>query len=56
LFALAGLTSGAEALLGWRVLTLLISPLGLVYYLQGRKRFVHDTGENEDSDGKLQER
>jgi hypothetical protein len=43
LFALAGLTSGAEALLGWRVLTLLISPLGLVYYLQGRKRFVHDT-------------
>ena len=42
LFALAGMSSGAEALLGWRVLTLLISPLGLVYYLQGRKRFVHD--------------
>jgi hypothetical protein len=56
LFALAGLTSGAEALLGWRVLTLLISPLGLVYYLQGRKRFVHDAGENEDPNGTLQAR
>jgi len=53
LFALAGLTSGAEALLGWRVLTLLISPLGLVYYLQGRKRFVHNTGEKEDPAGKM---
>ncbi|MCL4523664.1 MAG: flippase-like domain-containing protein [Acidobacteria bacterium] len=42
LFALAGLSGGAEALLGWRVLTILISPLGLVYYLQGRRRFVHD--------------
>jgi uncharacterized protein (TIRG00374 family) len=56
LFALAGLTSGAEALLGWRVLTLLISPLGLVYYLQGRKRFVHDAGEIEDPNGTLQAR
>jgi len=56
LFALAGLTSGAEALLGWRVLTLLISPLGLVYYLQGRKRFVHDTAVNADPDDSLQVR
>ncbi|MBI1737860.1 MAG: flippase-like domain-containing protein [Acidobacteria bacterium] len=51
LFALAGLTSGAEALLGWRVLTLLISPLGLLYYLQGRKRFVHDAEEETDATG-----
>ncbi len=42
LFSLAGLTGGAEALLGWRLLTILISLLGLVYYLQGRKRFVQD--------------
>ena len=56
LFALAGLSSGAEALLGWRVLTLLISPLGLVYYLQGRKRFVHETGHHEGLHGKSQAR
>lgn len=45
LFALAGLTGGAEALLGWRLLTIVISLLGLAYYLQGRKRFVHDVEE-----------
>lgn len=45
LFLLAGLTGGAEALLGWRLLTILISLLGLAYYLQGRKRFVHDAIE-----------
>ena len=53
LFSLAGLTSGAEALLGWRVLTLLISPLGLLFYLQGRKRFVHETGKQADPEGKF---
>ncbi|HEV8385309.1 MAG TPA: lysylphosphatidylglycerol synthase transmembrane domain-containing protein [Candidatus Acidoferrales bacterium] len=42
LFLLAGLTGGAEALLGWRLLTILVSFVGLAYYLQGRKRFVHD--------------
>jgi uncharacterized protein (TIRG00374 family) len=41
LFRLAHITTGAEALLGWRLLTTLISLLGLFYYLQGRKRFVH---------------
>ncbi len=45
LFSLAGLTGGAEALLGWRLLTILISFLGLAYYLQGRKRFVHEAEE-----------
>lgn len=42
LFALAGLHGGAEALLGWRLLTILIGLMGLGFYLQGRKRFVHD--------------
>ena len=42
LFALTGLSGGAEALLGWRLLTILIGMLGLAFYLQGRKRFVHD--------------
>jgi len=41
LFAMAGLSGGAEALLGWRVLNFVISILGLLYYLQGRRRFVH---------------
>ncbi len=45
LFALAGLTGGAEAILGWRVLTILISVVGLGFYLQGRQRFVHDAIE-----------
>lgn len=45
LFALAGLAGGAEALLGWRVLTILMSLLGLAYYLQGRQRFVHAAKE-----------
>ena len=34
-----GLTGGAEALLGWRLLTILTGLVGLVFYLQGRKRF-----------------
>jgi uncharacterized membrane protein YbhN (UPF0104 family) len=36
LFDLAGLTGGVEALLGWRMLTLVIDLLGLFFYLQGR--------------------
>ena len=40
LFRLAHVATGAEALLGWRLLTTLISLMGLVYYLQGRKQFV----------------
>ncbi len=42
LFSLAGLSGGAEALLGWRLLTIAISLLGLGFYLQGRRRFVHE--------------
>lgn len=45
LYSLAGLVGGAEALLGWRLLTLLIGLLGLAFYLQGRERFVHDIEE-----------
>ena len=42
LFGLIGLTGGAEVLLAWRLLTILIGLLGLVYYLEGRRRFVHE--------------
>ena len=41
LFAVAGLTGGAEALLGWRLLNFLIGLPGLLFYLHGRRRFVH---------------
>jgi uncharacterized protein (TIRG00374 family) len=41
LFEVAGLSGGAEALLGWRMLTILISMIGLVFYLRGRRRFIH---------------
>ena len=50
LFAMAGLTGGAEALLGWRLLTILISLLGLIFYLQGRRRFVRIAEVSPSSD------
>ncbi len=45
LFSMAGLAGGAEGLLGWRLLTILLGLLGLVFYLQGRKKFVHHADE-----------
>jgi glycosyltransferase 2 family protein len=45
LFAVAGLTGGAEALLCWRVWTSLVRLLGLVFYLRGIERvFGHHVG------------
>lgn len=43
LFILAGLSGGAELLLGWRLLAIAIGFCGLAYYLQGRKPFVRDS-------------
>ncbi len=40
LFSLVHLTGGADALLGWRLLNIVISLPGLAVYLQGRSRFV----------------
>jgi uncharacterized protein (TIRG00374 family) len=42
LFSMAGLTGGAEALLGWRILMIVIGLLGLFFYIQGRQRLIHD--------------
>ncbi len=42
LFSLGGLTRGADILLGWRLVTVLVSLLGLFYYLQGLRRVVSD--------------
>jgi hypothetical protein len=44
LFALAGLSGGADLLLGWRFLSLLVGLGGLFFYFEGRKRFVQDSG------------
>jgi len=41
LFTLAGLAGGAETMLGYRVLMVGVSLLGVVFYLQGGRRFVH---------------
>ena len=43
LFKLAGVAGGAEVMLGWRLLMLLVGPIGLIFYLQGRQRFIHDS-------------
>lgn len=40
LFSLGGLARGADILLGWRLVTVLVSLLGLVFYLQGLRRCV----------------
>lgn len=40
LFALAGFDGGAEAVIGWRLLTLILAPAGLLLYLRGRQQFV----------------
>jgi glycosyltransferase 2 family protein len=43
LFALAGFSGGAETMLGFRVLMAVVSLPGLVFYLQGGRRFVQHT-------------
>jgi uncharacterized membrane protein YbhN (UPF0104 family) len=40
LFRLAGLSNGAVALIGWRLLSLVPAAMGLVVYLRGRRQFV----------------
>lgn len=40
LFSLGGLEGGAEAILGWRLLMLLIGLAGAFFYLRGDRRFV----------------
>ncbi len=42
-----GLSGGAEVLLGWRLLTVLIGLVGLGFYLRGGRRFVHLAAEAE---------
>lgn len=50
LFRLAHIATGAEALLGWRLLTTLISLPGLIYYLQGRQQFIQVKKESDDAE------
>lgn len=53
LFTMAGLKGGAETLLGWRVMMILVGLVGLFFYLQGRRRFVHHEDEMERRDTAL---
>ena len=41
LFRIANITSGAESMLAWRVLTTLLGVAGLLFYLKGRERLLH---------------
>ena len=50
LFRLAHIATGAEALLGWRLLSTLISLPGLIYYLQGRRQFIQVKKETTDAE------
>ena len=44
LFKMVNLSGGAEILLGWRFLMILIGLIGLIFYLQGQERFVQAKG------------
>jgi uncharacterized membrane protein YbhN (UPF0104 family) len=41
LFHMVGRDGGAEAILGWRLLMFVLGLAGLVFYIRGRRRFVH---------------
>jgi uncharacterized protein (TIRG00374 family) len=43
LFLIAGITGGADLLIGWRLLMIVLGIIGLAFYLQGRKRFILDS-------------
>ena len=54
LFAIAGFSGGAEALVCWRVWTVLVRMLGLGYYLRGIDRRVFD-GQAGPDEGRISE-
>ncbi len=54
LFALAGLDGGAETMLGWRLLMLVPSGIGLLLYLQGHRQLVHKVTAHEAGTGSRQ--
>jgi uncharacterized protein (TIRG00374 family) len=49
LFGLAGLEGGAEVMLGWRCVSLLIALLGVIAYLRGAARYVYESAPAGDS-------
>lgn len=49
LFNMSGLSGGAETIIGWRLIMIIVGLLGLVFYLKGEKRFVFDRGADEPS-------
>lgn len=49
LFKVSGLSSGAEAMLCWRIWTVLISGVGLFFYVRGMGRCIIETGGSADA-------
>ena len=49
LFNLFSLQGGAEVILSWRIIMVLVGIIGLVYYLKGEKKFVSSGENNEPS-------
>jgi len=49
LFTMSGLSGGAETILGWRLIMIIVGLLGLAFYLKGDQRFVFHPDANEPS-------
>jgi uncharacterized membrane protein YbhN (UPF0104 family) len=50
LFKLGGLEGGAEVILGWRLIMVIVGLLGLAFYLKGEKRFVFMSDQEQKSE------
>jgi uncharacterized protein (TIRG00374 family) len=50
LFSLCGLQGGAEVLLGWRLIMVLVGLVGLAFYLKGEKRFVFSSVQGREAE------
>lgn len=50
LFNLFSLQGGAEVILGWRLIMVVVGLAGLGFYLKGEKRFVFKTGQDDTPD------
>lgn len=44
LFTMSGLSGGAETIIGWRLIMIIVGLLGLVFYVKGEQRFMLSPG------------
>lgn len=49
LFTMSSLTGGAETILGWRLIMIIVGVLGLIFYLKGEKRFVFSQAQQQNT-------